>query len=149
MKKKKKKNGAANRAAGNRLQRVLWKFDKIARDNGGNRAFGTPGYRASVDFVLERTQRRFGKEMDTHLHRFSYWFEELRQIKATGLDGEGVRVLSPQYNVAGDLRAVPLIDTPVGDVSGSSCLPGAVGGHRRKRARSRSSSGAPVPCPRS
>ncbi|KLU81067.1 hypothetical protein MAPG_00162 [Magnaporthiopsis poae ATCC 64411] len=105
------------------LQRVLWNLNKIARDNGGNRAFGTPGYRASVDFVLERAQKRFGKEMNTHLHRFSYWFEDLRQIKLTGPDGEDVRVLSPQYNVAGDLRAAPLVDTPVDDVNGSGCLP--------------------------
>ncbi|EJT71703.1 hypothetical protein GGTG_10957 [Gaeumannomyces tritici R3-111a-1] len=105
------------------LQRVLWNLNKIARDHGGNRAFGTPGYKASVDFVLERAQQRFGKEMDTHLHPFSYWFEDLRRIKVTGPAGEDVRVLSPQYNVAGDIKNTPLVDTPVDDANGSGCLP--------------------------
>ncbi|KAL8365383.1 hypothetical protein RB595_004268 [Gaeumannomyces hyphopodioides] len=105
------------------LQRVLWNLNKIARDNGGNRAFGTPGYKASVDFVLERAQQRFGREMDTHLHPFSYWFEDLRQIRVTGPEGEDVIMLSPMYNVAGDVRATPLIDTPVDDARGSGCLP--------------------------
>lgn len=48
------------------LQNNLWHLNKIARDNGGNRAFGLPGYAASSDYVMERAQTRFYKQMDTY-----------------------------------------------------------------------------------
>lgn len=35
-----------------KLQNVLWNLNKIAKDNGGNRAFGFPGYNASLEFVI-------------------------------------------------------------------------------------------------
>ncbi|KAH7126641.1 aminopeptidase-like protein Y [Dendryphion nanum] len=35
----------------------LVKLDEIAKANGGNRAFGLPGYAASVDYILSRTQK--------------------------------------------------------------------------------------------
>uniref|UniRef100_A0A8H7NEI9 Uncharacterized protein n=1 Tax=Bionectria ochroleuca TaxID=29856 RepID=A0A8H7NEI9_BIOOC len=41
-----------------KLQSDLWNLLKIAKDNGGNRAFGLPGYNASLDFVLERVATR-------------------------------------------------------------------------------------------
>ncbi|CAI6335839.1 unnamed protein product [Periconia digitata] len=34
----------------------LQQLDTIAKANGGNRAFGFPGYQASVDYILSRTQ---------------------------------------------------------------------------------------------
>lgn len=34
----------------------LEKLDSIAKANGGNRAFGLPGYAASVEYILSRTQ---------------------------------------------------------------------------------------------
>ena len=37
-----------------RLTDHLAALDRIARANGGNRAVGTPGYQASVDYVRER-----------------------------------------------------------------------------------------------
>jgi hypothetical protein len=48
------------------LQRNLWNLNKIARDNGGNRAFGLPGYEASGDYILERVQKRFATTIDSH-----------------------------------------------------------------------------------
>lgn len=48
------------------LQRNLWNLNKIARDNGGNRAFGLPGYEASGDYILERVQKRFATTIDAH-----------------------------------------------------------------------------------
>ncbi|KAJ9144606.1 Peptide hydrolase [Pleurostoma richardsiae] len=108
------------------LQRVLWNLNKIARDNGGTRAFGTPGYKASVDFVLERVQTRFAKELDTYLQPFNFTFEQTLEISVTGPDGEDVIVVSPQYNTATPLpggTTASLIDTPVNDETGSMCLP--------------------------
>lgn len=42
--------------ASNSLWGNLVKLDEIAKANGGNRAFGFPGYAASVDYILSRTQ---------------------------------------------------------------------------------------------
>lgn len=108
-----------------RLQRNLWNLNKIARDNGGNRAFGTPGYKASVDFILERAQKRFAKEMDTYVQSFTHTFEQTREIWVKGPAGEDVYVITLLYNAAtpvpGGITA-PLIDTPVDDARGSACF---------------------------
>ncbi|KAK2026092.1 peptidase family M28 [Colletotrichum zoysiae] len=113
------------------LERVLWNLNKIGRDNGGTRAFGTPGYRASVDFVLERAQTRFAKEMDTWLQPFNHTFEQTNAISVTGPDGKDVIVISAEYNTATPLPGgitAPLVDTPVDDEIGSGCLPEAFEG---------------------
>ncbi|EQB50099.1 peptidase family M28 [Colletotrichum gloeosporioides Cg-14] len=113
------------------LERVLWNLNKIGRDNGGTRAFGTPGYKASVDFVLERAQTRFAKEMDTWLQPFNHTFEQTNAISVTGPDGADVIVISAEYNTATPLPdgiTAPLIDTPVDDENGSGCLPEAFEG---------------------
>lgn len=109
----------------NSLQHVLWALNKIAQDNGGTRAFGTPGYKASVDYVLERAQTRFGREMDTYVQNFTFVYDETRSISVTGPKGEDVFVVSPQYNpptpLPGGITAI-LINTPVNDATGSMCL---------------------------
>ncbi|TDZ37088.1 Aminopeptidase Y [Colletotrichum trifolii] len=112
------------------LERVLWNLNKIGRDNGGTRAFGTPGYKASVDFVLERAQTRFAKQMDTWLQPFNHTFEQTNAISVTGPDGD-VIVISAEYNTATPLPGgitAPLVDTPVDDENGSACLPGSLDG---------------------
>lgn len=107
------------------LQRNLWNLNKIARDNGGNRAFGTPGYKASVDFILERAQKRFAKELDTWVQPFTHTFEQTREIWVHGPAGEDVYVITLLYNhptpLPGGITA-PLIDTPVDDTRGSGCF---------------------------
>ncbi|KAH8594309.1 hypothetical protein B0O99DRAFT_625565 [Bisporella sp. PMI_857] len=103
----------------------LWNFNKIANDNGGNRAFGLPGYKASSDYVWERAAIRFAPEFDTWTQHFNHTFEQTRQIKLTGPDGEAVTVLSFLYNSATpvpDGFTAPLIDTPVDDTRGSACF---------------------------
>ncbi|OLN95802.1 Aminopeptidase Y 1 [Colletotrichum chlorophyti] len=107
------------------LERNLWNLNKIARDNGGNRAFGLPGYKASSDYILERVQGRFHKQLDTKLQYFDHLFVQTREIKVTGPDGEDVYVVALQYNHATDLpggTTAPLIDIPVDDVRGSACF---------------------------
>ncbi|KAJ4148621.1 hypothetical protein LMH87_003082 [Akanthomyces muscarius] len=64
------------------LENVLWNLQKIGRDNGGNRAHGLPGFKASRDFVLERVVKRFGARLDTRLR--SAW---------DGIDATGKIVL--------------------------------------------------------
>ncbi|KAK3345856.1 hypothetical protein B0T25DRAFT_265092 [Lasiosphaeria hispida] len=107
------------------LQRVLWSLNKIANDNGGTRAFGTAGYKASVDFVLERAQTRFGKHFNTYLQPFNHTYEQTKSVSLKGPKGETVHVVSPQYNpgtpLPGGITA-SLINTPVNDTTGSMCF---------------------------
>ncbi|PNY24677.1 Peptide hydrolase [Tolypocladium capitatum] len=107
------------------LKNVLWHLDKIARDNGGNRAYGLPGFNASMDFVLERAVERFGERMHTFLQPFTHVFQTTNEISLTGPDGENVDVVTLMYNTATPLRkgvTAPLIDTPVDDARGSACF---------------------------
>lgn len=104
------------------LQRNLWNLNHIANDNGGNRAFGLPGYKASSDYVLERVQTRFANEFDSWLQYFNHTFEQTREISVTGPDGNDVPVITLLYNTAtpppGGITAT-LIDTPVDDTRGA------------------------------
>ncbi|KAL0942950.1 Aminopeptidase [Colletotrichum truncatum] len=113
------------------LERILWNLNKIGCDNGGTRAFGTPGYKASVDFVLERAQTRFAKQMDTWVQPFNHTYQQTLAISVTGPDGKKVIVSSAEYNTATPLPGgitAPLIDTPVDEVNGSGCLPSSFEG---------------------
>ncbi|KAI1779520.1 peptidase family M28 [Hypoxylon cercidicola] len=106
------------------LERNLWNFDRIAGENGGNRAFGLPGYRASVDYILERAQTRFSAQYDTLVQPFNHTFAQVRSISVTGPDGEAVEVVPLIYNPGTDAGPIsaPLIDTPVDDERGSACF---------------------------
>ncbi|MBE3047494.1 M28 family peptidase, partial [Candidatus Bathyarchaeota archaeon] len=103
-----------------RLKDVLTELNQIAKENGGNRAFGMPGYKASLDFVLERIADRFAADVDTVVQPFSYSFEHTRKIRVKGPDGENVHADTILYNPAtpeGGITA-PLVDTPVDDEKG-------------------------------
>src|SRR5690606_24226814 len=63
-----------------RLKGVLRDLNKIARKNGGNRAFGLPGYKASLDYVLDHVQRRYRKDFDTHVQSFTHLFATTNSI---------------------------------------------------------------------
>ncbi|ATY63036.1 aminopeptidase Y [Cordyceps militaris] len=107
------------------LENVLWHLQKIARDNGGNRAHGLPGFKASRDFVLERVQKRFGARLDTYVQEFNHTFSQVRKIELTGPSGEAVEVIALQYVSSTPLPdgvTAPLLDTPVDDTRGSMCF---------------------------
>ncbi|CUS08731.1 unnamed protein product [Tuber aestivum] len=57
----------------------LKQLDQIARENGGNRAFGFPGFEASVKYVLERTSR-FSRTFDTWVQDFPAFFSKVESI---------------------------------------------------------------------
>lgn len=106
-----------------RLERVLWNFNKIARDNGGNRAFGLPGYKASSDFILERVQKRFSKYFDVSLFYFNGTFEQTREIWLSE-GGKRVEVQSPFFNQATPVpggTTGPLLYIPENDAEGTGC----------------------------
>ena len=62
-----------------RLMKNLNRLNRIARDNGGNRAFGFPGYAASVEYVFERTSR-FSRTMNTWIQEFPALFSKVESI---------------------------------------------------------------------
>lgn len=106
-----------------KLQNVLWNLNKIARDNGGNRAFGFPGYNASMDFILERMVTRFGKHFDTTIQPFTHLFATTYELSVTGPNGE-VDAVTLQYNnptPAGGVTA-NLVNVPIDDEQGSGCF---------------------------
>ncbi|KAI1334490.1 hypothetical protein F5Y15DRAFT_401620 [Xylariaceae sp. FL0016] len=106
------------------LERNLYNLNRIAEENNGIRAFGTPGYKASVDYVLERAQTRFGPEYDTWTQAFNHSYAEVLEMSVTGPDGEDVETVSLIYNPGTDEDGItaPLIDTPVDDERGSACF---------------------------
>jgi len=75
----------------------LARLAKIAANNGGNRAFGLPGYRASVDFVLERV-REFGKTVSVEEQPFEALFAIVDDIKLNVVGGEDVYVIGLTYS---------------------------------------------------
>ncbi|KAH9902148.1 hypothetical protein F4778DRAFT_110779 [Xylariomycetidae sp. FL2044] len=105
------------------LQRNLWNLDHIASDHGGNRAFGLPGYAASVEYVVERAQTRFGDHFDTVVQPFNHTFAQVLSMRVTGPDGEAVESVPLIYNPGTDGGPVTasLVDTPVDDERGSAC----------------------------
>ncbi|KAF2799229.1 aminopeptidase-like protein Y [Melanomma pulvis-pyrius CBS 109.77] len=57
----------------------LQKLDSIAKANGGNRAFGLPGYAASVDYILSRTVN--SSNFVTWTQDFPALFQRVESIK--------------------------------------------------------------------
>ncbi|KAI3322229.1 peptidase family M28 [Xylariaceae sp. AK1471] len=106
------------------LERNLWNLDQIANQNGGNRAFGTPGYKKSLDYIYERAVTRFHPEYDTIVQPFNHTYAEVLELSVTGPDGESVSTIPLIYNPGtddGPIKAL-LIDTPVDDARGSACF---------------------------
>jgi Zn-dependent M28 family amino/carboxypeptidase len=101
------------------LMSNLRALDSIAKANGGNRAFGYPGYKASVDYVVSQTSHFENGKVWTQ--DFPAQYNEMRSISfrvgekkysITGLQ------YSPSTSDAG-LNA-PLILAPVGTVACSA-----------------------------
>ncbi|CAM1505077.1 Fc.00g107140.m01.CDS01 [Cosmosporella sp. VM-42] len=107
------------------LEKTLKKLNKIGDTHGGNRAFGLPGYKASVDYVLSQVKGRYRKQLNTYVQPFNHTFEQTRDIWVKGPDGEDVYVITLMYNSATpvpDGTTALLIDTPVDDERGSACF---------------------------
>ncbi|KAM0348746.1 hypothetical protein ACHAPU_004185 [Fusarium lateritium] len=105
------------------LENTLQSLYQIALDNGNNRAFGLPGYKASLDFVLKRL--RSGNKFDISIQPFTHPFSHFRNISLTGPEGEKVDVVSLQYNHATPLPGgvtAPLVLVPIDDERGSGCF---------------------------
>jgi len=62
-----------------KLMGNLEAFDSIAKKNGGNRAFGLPGYAASVKYILQKTEK--SKYYKTWVQDFPALFNRVDSIK--------------------------------------------------------------------
>lgn len=107
------------------LENNLWHLDRIGTENKGNRAFGTPGYKASSDYLLEQISVE-GPDADFDIWKqyFNHTYEETREIALTGPDGEDVDVYTLIYNHATpvpDGITAQLAAIPVDDARGSGC----------------------------
>jgi aminopeptidase Y len=98
------------------LQDNLFHLDRIAREHGGNRAYGTSGYKASSDYLVEQIS---SPEFRVWTQPFNHTYAETRDISLAGPDGEAVEVYSLLYNhptpvpdgVAAELVALPVDDS--------------------------------------
>jgi len=73
----------------------LVKLDSIAKSNGGNRAFGMPGYAASVDYILSRTQN--SKNFRTWVQDFPALFQHVDSISFK-VDNKSYTVIGLTYS---------------------------------------------------
>ncbi|KAF2867926.1 aminopeptidase-like protein Y [Massariosphaeria phaeospora] len=73
----------------------LVKLDEIAKANGNTRAFGTPGYKASVDYILSRTQN--STNFVTYVQDFPALFFQVNSISFT-IDGKSYYVVGLSYS---------------------------------------------------
>lgn len=105
------------------LKKTLTDLNGIADQNGGNRAFGLPGYKASVDYILTQVQEGLKDQFDTWVQPFNHTFEQTRNLSVTGPDGEDVYAITLLYNPPTPEEGItaPLIDTLVNDEEGSMC----------------------------
>jgi len=103
-----------------RLKKTLTDLNGIANRNGGNRAFGLPGFKASVDYILEQVQDNLGDQFDTWVQPFNHTFEQTRKISVTGPDGKDVFAITLLYNPPTPKEGftAALVDTPVNDENG-------------------------------
>ncbi|KAH6898187.1 hypothetical protein B0T10DRAFT_101245 [Thelonectria olida] len=108
-----------------KLKQTLTDLNKIAKANNGNRAFGLPGYKASLDYILDQVDGKYGKYFDTTVQPFNHTFEQTRDIWLRGPDGEDVYVITLMYNHATptpDGTTGALIAVPDDDERGAGCF---------------------------
>ncbi len=104
-----------NKVTTDAMMAHLSKFQDIANANNGTRAVGTPGYEASVDYVVE-TLRGSGFDVQTPELSARVFHADKPEVTVGGKPVEG-RALefslgTPPDGVSGPLVAVPTDDSP-------------------------------------
>jgi Zn-dependent M28 family amino/carboxypeptidase len=92
----------------------LQQLDKIAKANGGNRAFGLPGYAASVDYILSRTAN--SSNFVTWVQDFPALFFRVESIKFS-VANSSYHVIGFSYSPSTAKEGVtsPIVLGPTGD----------------------------------
>lgn len=114
--------GLRQRVTTDAMMAHLAKFQQIADDNGGNRAAGTPGYEASVDYVVTALRDK-GFEVATPEFSVRIFTSEKPVLTVGGaqIDATPLRFSVGTPGVSG-----PLIAAPAGEAPG--CAPVAYDG---------------------
>ncbi|POS79188.1 hypothetical protein DHEL01_v202411 [Diaporthe helianthi] len=99
------------------LRADLVAFDEIATANGGNRAFGYPGYDASVDFVWSRISQLEGVTAWKQDFPAVFSRDSGANLTVNGVRYEAFPVYTSPYTPAGGLTA----DVVVGPVGSAGC----------------------------
>ncbi len=93
----------------------LQQLDRIAKEHGGNRAAGTPGYDASLDYVV-KTLRDKGFDVQTPEFEFQRFQVRAQSLAAGGRNLEVATLTyspaTPEGGITAPLVAVPPDDTP-------------------------------------
>jgi hypothetical protein len=97
----------------------LVKLDEIAKNNGGNRAFGFPGYAASVDYILSRTLN--STNFRTWTQDFTALFQYVESISFK-VDNTSYTVIGLSYSPSTSAEGftAPLVLGATGDVGCTS-----------------------------
>ncbi|PVI06572.1 leupeptin-inactivating enzyme 1 precursor [Periconia macrospinosa] len=92
----------------------LQQLDTIAKANGGNRAFGWPGYAASVDYILSRTQN--SSNFVTWVQDFPTLYQYVESISFQA-GNQTIRAIGLTYSPSTSAEGVtaPLVLGPSGD----------------------------------
>jgi hypothetical protein len=105
------------------LMANLAELQKIATANGGNRAFGLPGYRASADFILNEV-KKYKKTIDVREQEFLALFSKTEEIALNEVGQDPLYVFGLTYSPSTSEEGItaPLVLGPAGaagcDVSG-------------------------------
>lgn len=108
-------NTIRNKVTTDAMMSHLTKLQDIANANNGTRAVGTPGYEASVDYVVE-TLRKSGFDVQTPEFSARVFHSEKGSVEAGGLTADA-RALeyslgTPEGGVTGPLLFAPTGDSP-------------------------------------
>jgi len=110
------------------VMKRLRKLDKIATENGGTRASGTPGYDASADYVAKKMEKA-GYDVERQEFQFDLFSEdspsEFSQVTPTAtdyVDGQDFDTMefSGSGDVTAELVAIDLVIPPGAEASSSS-----------------------------
>lgn len=95
-----------------RAQRHLRALQALADTNGGTRAAGTPGYAASVDYVVQRLER-WGYSVSRQAFEFPFFqelspplLEQLAPVAVTYAPDDPAGVFAMTYSPSGDVSGV-------------------------------------------
>lgn len=107
--------GLADAITEDALVAHLEELERIATDNDGNRAAGTPGYDASVDYVQDRLEAA-GFDVETPEFEFDQFTAETQTLAA---GGQGIPVAALTYSpstpgegITARVVAAPIDDSP-------------------------------------
>jgi hypothetical protein len=98
------------------LMSNLHSLEKIADTNGGNRAFGTPGFAASRDFIVEQISKYSSVKAWTQ--DFQAKYSEVKSISFL-VDGKNYSIDGLTYSPSTSDEGItaPLILAPTGNIS--------------------------------